>query len=102
MTQVVVFSLNWVKIKKEVFTAIRQYIRPELVGFVRDNRHFRLIVQRSILHGGILNLDGGDAKSRWGDADFRWGDAYRASPHNLSTGLGVPPPEDSLKQPNNN
>ena len=32
--------------------------------------------------GGRLNLDGGDAKSRWGDANSRWGDAITArNPH---------------------
>ena len=36
-----IYPLNRVKTKKkEVFTAIWHYIRPELVGFIRSNKHF--------------------------------------------------------------
>ena len=66
-----VFAPNWsvffpeirwspkkIKIKK-VFTAIRGYIRSEFVGFIRTGwLLFRLIIQRSNLDGGTLNLDG--------------------------------------------
>ena len=40
-------------LKKKVFIAIWDYIRPEFVGFIRADRPlFRLIIQRSNLGGG--------------------------------------------------
>ena len=60
------FPQNQVKTKKKVFIAIWDYIiRPEFEGFIRAGwLLFCLIIQR-------LNLDGGDADSRWGDASPR-------------------------------
>ena len=56
----VFFPRNQVKTKKNVFTAIWDYIRPEFVGFIRAG--WLLIVSSSsvqISMGGRLNLDGG-------------------------------------------
>ena len=66
------FSRNQVKTKtktkkEKVFTAIWDYIGPEIVGFIRAG--WLLIVSSSsaqISMGGRLDLDGGDANSPWG------------------------------------
>ena len=67
-----------------LFTAIWDYYQPEFVGFIRPG--WLLIVSSSsaqISMGGRLNLDGGDAKSRWGDANSRLGGTR--PPYNLGT-----------------
>ena len=56
--------------------AIWDYIRPEFVRFIHVGWLFFVWSSSAqISMGGHLNLDGGDAKSRWGDANSRWGDA---------------------------
>ena len=60
---------------QKVFTATWYYIRPKFGVYSCWQALFRLIIQRWNLNGGGLNLDEGDAKSRWGDANSRWEDA---------------------------
>ena len=55
-----IFPRNKVNTKKKVFTAIWDYIRPELVGFIRAGL-FLIVSSCSaqISMGGRLNLDRG-------------------------------------------
>ena len=76
----VIFPRNQVKTTKKdffatIFEAVTIFGRKFVESFNPAWLFFLWSSSAQLSVGGRLNLDGGDAKSRWGDANSQWGDA---------------------------
>ena len=96
-------EIRW-RPKKKVFIAVWDYIRPELVGFIRAGWLFFVWSSSAqISMGGRLNFDGGTLNLNRGTLNLNGG---TRPPYNLSTALSpffhqfarVPPKYYSAKE----